>query len=269
MVISGGWLGLVVILLAAWLIFLCRTWWKLLKVPSLARKPRVTRNYLTIAGIGSSAVAVGALLALHLSWISVGISQHLGVAAIKIFALLLFWPTFAGLILSTAGAGRIRWLGVGTSLITGLWWLSLYLVAAISMGGSPIARHPTKFLIPQGYVGWVKIEHGESAPPLEMSNGVYICRIPASGILQTSSSLEDGWAKDEYFYYSEDGSLRALPNTTWGGGGMIWGGNINFQLEGNGVKPKRFGENFYVGREDQYRKNVSGQTEPALSKSTR
>src|ERR1035441_4284986 len=147
MVISGGWLGLVVILLAAWLILLCRTWWKLLKVPSLARKPRVTRNYLTIAGIGSSAVAVGALLALHLSWISVGISQHLGVAAIKIFALLLFWPTFAGLILSTAGAGRIRWLGVGTSLITGLWWLSLYLVAAISMGGSPIARHPTKFFI--------------------------------------------------------------------------------------------------------------------------
>jgi hypothetical protein len=268
MVISGRWLEFVVILLAAWLILLCRTWWKLLKTPPLGKR-RVTRDYLTIAGIGSSAFAVVALLALHLSWISVGFSQHLGVAAIKILAFLLFWPTLAGLVLSVVGAGRMRWLGVGTCFITGLWWLSLYVVAAISMGGAPIARHPTKFLIPQGYVGWVKIEHGESAPPLEMSNGVYIYRIPASGILQTSSSLEDGWAKDEYFYYSEDGSLRALPNTTWGGGGMIWGGNIEFQLEANGIRPTRFSETFYVGREDQYHKNVSGQTELPRSTSTR
>jgi hypothetical protein len=269
MVMSGRWLGLAVILLAAWLILLCRICWKLIKTPPLERKPRATRNYLTIAGIGSSAVAVGALLALHLSWISVDISQHLGVAAIKILAFLLFWPTLAGLVLSAVGAGRTRWLGVGTCLMTGLWWLSLWFFVAISMGGSPIARHPTKFLIPQGYVGWVEIEHGEGAPPLEMSNGVYICRIPASGILQTSSSLEDGWAKDEYFYYSEDGSLRALPDTAWGGGGMIWGGDIKFQLDGNGIRPTRFSENFYVGREDQYHKNVSGQTEPLRSTSTR
>jgi hypothetical protein len=262
MVISGRWLGLVVILLAAWLILLCRTWWKLLKTPPLECKQQVTRDYLTIGGIGCSTIAVGALLALHLSWISVGISQHLGATAIKILAFLLFWTTLTGVVLSAAGAGRIRWLGIGTSLITGLWWLSLWFVAAISMGGSPIARHPTKFLIPQGYVGWVKIEHGENAPPLEMSNGVYICRIPANGILQTSSSLEDGWAKEEYFYYSEHGSLRALPETNWGGGGMIWGGHTEFQLGGNGIRPKRFSENFYVGREDQYHKNVSEQTEP-------
>jgi len=268
MIISGRWLGLVVILLAAWLVLIYRTWWKLLRTPPPEREARTTRDYLTISGIGSSAVAVGALLALHLSWISVGISQHLGIAAIKILSLLLFWPTLAGLVLSAAGAGRVRWLGVGTSLITGLWWLSLSVGAAISMGAPPIARHPTKFLIPQGYVGWVKIEHGESGPPLEMSNGVYICRIPASGILQTSSLLEDGWAKDEYFYYAEDGSLRTLPNTGWGGGGMIWGGNAEFQLTGNGIKPKRFSENFYVGREDQYHKNVSGQTEPTRSTST-
>src|SRR5271169_6825603 len=111
MVISGRWLGSVVILLTAWLILLCRTWWKLLKSPPLERKRRVTRDYLTLAGIGSSAVAVGALLALHLSWISVGFSQHLGVAAIKILAFLLFWPTVAGLVLSAVGAGRKRWLG--------------------------------------------------------------------------------------------------------------------------------------------------------------
>ena len=188
--------------------------------------------------------------------------------AIRILALLLFWLTLVGLVLCAVGVGRIRWLGFGTSLVTGLWWLSLSVDAAISMG-APIARHPTKFLIPQGYVGWVKIEYGESAPPLEMSNGVYICRIPASGILQTSSSLEVGWAKDEYFYYSEDGSLRSLPDTGWGGGGMIWGGNTESQLIGNGIRPARFSENFYVGREDQYHKNVMGQTEPPRGTSTR
>lgn len=257
------------IVLAAWLVLIYRTWRKLLRTPPPESEPRTTRDYLTISGIGSSAVAVGALLAFHLSWISVGISQHLGIAAIKIFFLLLFWPTLAGLVLSAAGAGRIRWLGVGTSLMAGLWWLSLSVGAAISMGAPPIARHPTKFLIPQGYVGWVKIEHGESGPPLKMSNGVYICRIPTSGIFQTSSLLEDGWAKDEYFYYSEDGSLRTLPDTGWGGGGMIWGGNTKFQLTGNGIRPKRFSENFYVGREDQYHNKVSGQTEPTRSTSTR
>ena len=49
--------------------------------------------------------------------------------------------------------------------------------------------------------------------------------------------------EDEYFYYSEDGSLRALPNTTWGGGGMIWRGNNEFQLEENGIRPTPFSEN--------------------------
>jgi hypothetical protein len=266
MVISERWLVLVLILLASWLVLICRTSWKLLKTPfPRAGYARPIRSYLTIAGIGSSALAVGTLLALHLSWISVGISQHLGVAAIKIISLLLFCSTLAGLVLSVLGSGRIRWLGVGTCLVTGLWWLTLAFGAAISMGAPTIARHPTHFLIPQGYVGWVKIDHGQSGPPLEMSNGAYICRIPASGVLQTSSSLEDGWAKDEYFYYSADGSLSPLPETGWGGGGMIWGGNTKWQLEGNGTRPKQLSENFYVGLENQYHRNESRPTESPSS----
>src|SRR6266851_4165966 len=107
---SGRLLGLVLILLAAWLVLLCRTFWKMLRVPPPDREKRTTRNYLTIVGIAFSAVAVGALLALHLSWITVEISQRLGVAAIRILSLLLFWPTLAGLVLSAAGTGRIRFL---------------------------------------------------------------------------------------------------------------------------------------------------------------
>jgi hypothetical protein len=122
--------------------------------------------------------------------------------------------------------------------------------------GAVTARHPTIFLIPKGYIGWIKIEYGRNALPLEMSAGKYICRIPASGVLATSSPLEEGWAKDEYFYYSEDGSTEVLPDTGWGRGGMIWAASVS------GISPtaKQFTQTFYVGREDQYHRNESHQT---------
>jgi hypothetical protein len=120
------------------------------------------------------------------------------------------------------------------------------------MGSAPIARHPVEYLIPAGYVGWVKIKHGEDAEALKMFNGKYICQIPPEGVLYTSSQLEDGWARDEYFYYADQGSLRELPNTGWGKGGMIWAGHDEWQ---DTSKPGRFTESFYVGTEDQYHRN--------------
>jgi hypothetical protein len=260
MVLSGRLLWAVLILLFAWLGFLCRTLWKRIKETPTDR-PRKAQNYLTIAGIVSSIVAVGALLGLHLSWISVEISQHLGIASIRILFFLLLWPTLAGLFLCLSGTGAARWFGVGTCLATALWWMTLSFGAAISMGAPPIARHPTKFLVPQGYIGWIKIKHGDGGLPLPISNGAFVCRIPANGVLQTSSPREDGWAKDEYFYYSADGSLRALAETGWGEGGMIWAGGTEWQATDNGSKPTQFTEKFYVGREDQYHNNESKPSE--------
>ena len=248
--ISGRPLVYLLILLAAWFSLLCGALWQVLRRP-LARGPR---TYLTVVGLGCSTMAVGALLVLHLSWLSVVSSQRLGEGGIRILALLLFWPTLAGFVLSIAGSGRMRFLGVGTCLATGFWWFFLAISAGISMG-APIARYPTRFLIPKGYVGWVKVKYGETAPPLEMSDGTYICRIPANGILATSSRLEDGWAKDEYFYYSDNDSLEALPDTGWGGGGMIWAGNVGWEQPQDGSRPMRVAQSFYVGREDQYRRS--------------
>jgi len=255
MIISGRPLVLVLVLLAAWLSLLCRVTWKAYRT----RESGVRRNHLTIAGLGCSAVAVGALLALHLSWISTDLSQGLGVGTIRILALLLFWPTLVGLVLNIGGTGRVRFFGIATCLATGLWWFTLATGSAISMG-APIARHPTRFLIPKAYIGWIKIEYGRNAPPLEMSNGKYICRIPASGVLATYSPLEEGWAKDEYLYYSEDGSTEALRNTGWGGGGMIWAGSVTIDSPGG----KRLTETFYVGSEDQYHRNESQRAGQAL-----
>ena len=250
MVLSGNSLYLALILLTAWLALLGRTLWNL-AATSPQSKPD-TRNYLTFAGIGLATTAVAALLALHLSWVSVDISQHLGVRAVRILSLLMFWPALAGLLLCTGGRGRIRFLGIASCLVAGLWLFSLSMVAAISMGAAPIARHPTKYLIPEGYVGWVKINHGEKADPLQLSNGKYMCRIPASGVLDTSSNVEGGWAKDEYLYYSSSNVLRELPETGWGKGGMIWANRSEFQATQDGSLPSRFTESFYVGTEEQY-----------------
>jgi hypothetical protein len=260
MVLSGRLLWAVLILLSAWLGFLCRTLGKMIKGTPTGR-PREAQNYLTIAGLVSSIVAVGALLGFHLSWISAEISQHLGIASIRILFFVLLWPTLAGLFLCLSGTGPARWLGVATCLGTGLWCMTLSFGTAISMGAPPIARHPTRFLVPQGYVGWIKIKHGDGGLPLPISNGVFVCRIPVSGTLQTSSPREDGWAQDEYFYYSADGSFRALAETGWGEGGMIWASGREWQATDNGSMPTRFTEKFYVGSEDQYRKNESKSSE--------
>ncbi len=248
--ISGRLLGLVLTLLVLWFSLLCAALWRLSRV---SLRDRTTRFYITVAGLICSTIAVGALLAIHLSWISVDVSQYLGAGGIKVLAMLLFWPALAGLVLSIVGSGRIRFVGIGTSLAAGLWWSALAIAAAISMG-SVIARHPVRFLIPKGYVGWITIQYGENAPPLEMLHGEYICRVPISGSLATSSLLEDGWAKDEYFYYSENGRLEALSETGRGGGGMIWAGRT--QIESTPGRSKRLSERFYVGREDQYRGGI-------------
>src|SRR6266853_4026733 len=256
MVLSGRWLVFALIVLALWFAFLCRTCWRILTQPAPGRKLKV-RDHLTRVGIVSSTMAVGSLLVLHLSWISAEVSQHFGVLAIKVLAQFLFWPTVAGFIFSALGSGRMRFWGVGTALITGLWWFSLSTVAAISMG-APLARHPTKFLVPKGYVGWIEVKYGEpNSPALQMNERTFICQIPDGGLLSTSSPLKEGWAKDEYFYYSKDGSLHALNETGWGAGGMIWGATDEWQQPQSGSKLKQIAAYAYIGTEEQNHRAVS------------
>ena len=85
-------------------------------------------------------------------------------------------------------------------------------------------RRPSRFLIPDGYVGWVKVYFKvKDAAPLPIEDGYYLFKFPKSGSFNTSSEMEVGWAQDEYFYYSGD-VRRKLANTGWDGGGMIWAG---------------------------------------------
>jgi len=110
-------------------------------------------------------------------------------------------------------------------------------------------RSPSRYLIPQGYVGWVRIDFNvNGAPQLRKEADYWNFKFPASGKIQTSSEMEYGTANDEYYYYVGE-SRSALKETGRGGGGMIWGG-LNGKKEGKAQEVYQY---FFVGTETQLR----------------
>ena len=109
-------------------------------------------------------------------------------------------------------------------------------------------RRPTKYLIPEGYVGWVRTEFKvKDAPALAIEDGYYLQKFPPSGLLRTSSDIEYGWAIDEFYYYSGNRQQK-LKSTGWGEGGMIWAGTVE-QSDINGEK--KVTKEFFVGTEKE------------------
>jgi hypothetical protein len=81
----------------------------------------------------------------------------------------------------------------------------------------------SKFLIPEGYVGWLRVEYDvECHPPIPVADGVRILRFAAGDLLETSSSMPEDAAERQYFYYAENGSERNLAADYRNGNGMIW-----------------------------------------------
>ena len=137
-------------------------------------------------------------------------------------------------------------------IAVGICTLAVLLGAAawLTIGGRHSTRHSSRFLIPEGYVGWVRVEFQvNGAPPLPVEGGEYLFKFPPSGLLSTSSSEEYGWAKDHYFYYSEK-DTRIVRDTGPSSGRLIWG-KING--EESGSQGKRKYEEFFVGTEQQFR----------------
>ena|SRR6267378_19195 len=112
-------------------------------------------------------------------------------------------------------------------------------------------RRPSRYLITDGYIGWVKVYFKvKDSPALPIENGFYLFKFPASGVLTTSSEMEYGWAQDQYFYYSGE-TRRQLPSTGWGGGGMIWA-----EYNGQTTVPpdnEPYYQGFFVGTEAEYK----------------
>jgi hypothetical protein len=117
-------------------------------------------------------------------------------------------------------------------------------------------RPPSRFLIPSGYQGWVRVDYGiSSAPPLPREGKYLLVRLASDGTLKTSASLPEGWGHDQFFYIVGD-ERKALSNAGWCKGGMIWD-----EVTGKGEHASSFLK-FFVGTEDQFRaeKDSSGKT---------
>lgn len=126
--------------------------------------------------------------------------------------------------------------------------LSIGLALWLGMSARNSAYRSSRFLIPEGYTGWVRIEFEvQGAPPVPIEGSQYVLTIPSDGVLRTSSAEQYGWAKDHYYYYSAQG-MRALPDS--GPAELIWG-KING--EESGVSGKRKYEEFFVGNAQQFK----------------
>lgn len=138
--------------------------------------------------------------------------------------------------------------------------LPCFLLLCLLLSSCGNSRRPDRYLIPDGYVGWVRIQYSVAgASPLPTEQGYDLYRIPPNGFLQTSSAMENGLAKDEYYYLS--GTTRKLLDSKggWGSSMMIWGGvlsGIPVKTQGDTTiasgKPTVY--SFFVGTEQQFKK---------------
>lgn len=113
-------------------------------------------------------------------------------------------------------------------------------------------RRPAKIYIPEGYIGWVRIEYGvQGAPKLKTDflGPWEYQKVPQSGLLQTSSELGDGAASADSFFYSEDGSTKPLPRNMEHGGIISW-----CVRKPDGNRLERAFITYFIGPEDEYEK---------------
>ncbi len=112
-----------------------------------------------------------------------------------------------------------------------------------------------RFLIPEGYRGWVRVEFEiPGMPPLPTEAGLTVIKIPPSGILKTSSPEQYGWARDTYVFYSNvhsNAGEQPLPDL--GPARLVWG-KINGEESSSSGERKY--EEFFVGTEQQYKDQV-------------
>ena len=89
-------------------------------------------------------------------------------------------------------------------------------------------RTPCVYEVPDGFRGWILIESGrKECPTIQTENGKHIFKIPASGRLCVSDSLEAGVAKDEFYFVGRQRTLisddtsgeEGLPRVRGGGVG--------------------------------------------------
>ena len=113
-------------------------------------------------------------------------------------------------------------------------------------------RRPAKLYVPDGYVGWLRIEYGVQGKPELKTDFIGPWEyqwFPASGLLQTSSPLRDGAVTIRYFYYSGN-QTRPLPDDMVNGEVISW---CVKKPDGSQLEREFF--IFFVGPKQEYEKH--------------
>ncbi len=218
----AGLLGLVVSAYVSLFARRSAAWMSLLCVGDIAafvivRTARAGEEKKLVAALG--AVALASCLAA--AWISVATLRNRGGAKVS-------------------DRGR-KWILIGSGVCLALWLTGLW--------SGWDRRDPSRYVVPEGYVGWVVIRHGiPGAAPTPKRDGALEYVIPPSGKLETSSKQKNGFALDDWEAVDAAGVRTKLrePDVP---GGTIWRWSAG-SLEEPG-KPDLQTEQFFVGTEEQ------------------
>jgi hypothetical protein len=151
---------------------------------------------------------------------------------------------------------RLEWRGKRTRFLKPIYKPILLVIPLLLVSLAACedeGRRPAKIYIPDGYVGWVRIEYGvANAPRLKTDTfGPWeYQRFPPSGLLQTSSILKNGAASADSYYYREDGSLKELPRNMQHGGIISW-----CVAKPDGSRLEREFITYFIGPEAEYEKH--------------
>lgn len=128
----------------------------------------------------------------------------------------------------------------------------------LMLSGCQDKRTPDLIIIPNGYIGWVRVNYNvTNATPVKISNGYRVFQIPSNGVLSTKSSVQAGWGQDKYIYQAGN-AAKPLKRTLKGGGGMIW------QVT-NGESNGQTYRKFFVGPETAWRAAVQSKNTPIVA----
>lgn len=122
-----------------------------------------------------------------------------------------------------------------------------------AIAGCTQKRSPARYLIPDGFVGWVEVQVNVAGAPEVMREGSFLVfHLRPSGRAAVSAPPEFGWASDEFYYVKADGTRQRLPVTMQGNGGMVWAATNGHSTDSNGNVTATY-ERFFVGSENQWK----------------
>src|SRR5579864_4078528 len=107
--------------------------------------------------------------------------------------------------------------------------IGAYLILIIIHDG--ISR-PIQVELPQGYRGWVVVKYEDPSCPHLGRRGLFLMiSISSSGQGCTSDSASKAWQYVRYLSRDAQGRVTKIPESNWGGGGLIWAESYSNQMK--------------------------------------